>query len=342
MIVLIAMILMVTVPFLISDREYPMQSGDTKNHIIVALRGNLDLDKGDYFGEALGIPAVKAGNALGISPEKSYLYFDLTMLALVMIALYFVFSKLVSQWTGLMAVWLTVFCSFGIANLFHSGAIFDIINMCGFLLLGFYFIIRWLASGKLLYVIGIVITLGAFSVFHPTGVYLAPILAIFTIPLIIIRKYRAKGLLLIVVLLAISGAIWLVFSGIRFAIGHPIVPPISASEFIFKYLKITIPVLLIPAAGYLLINRNYITEQAKLLILALLSAIAVLIVLGFTTISADPGRAAIDLTIILSLLTACLLGTASLKDKRIITIASIVALAGSIPLFKVWLLGSGG
>jgi len=342
---LIVMMLMVAVPFLVVDRQYPMQSGDTQNNIAIAQGGKLDFGAGMYPAQGIGFALVKLDS---VHPERAFLWFDLAVLAAIMTTLYFVFSRLVSRWAGVMAVLLAIFCSAGIATLFFAGAAYSIANVFIILPWGLYFLIRWLTTKKIYYAVATLTLFGLFSVFHPTAVYLAPILLVFFGALALSKEHRKWRTLAMFVLCMAVTVPFLIIGVVVMPSGtlfdqllHNPTVIVPGWEFLTRYVGIGLAVLLVFGAFMVLSKMVQIKGEARLLALAVLSAVAVMLPVAFTGLSI--GRSVLDLAAMLALLAACLLGAAvkNGKVKGLAPALMMVAIVGAIPLLKTWLLGAG-
>jgi len=329
------MMAIVAVPFVVADREHPIHSGDTIAHV-EATKAHVWQYPAQMLSE---IPVSLGGN----NPLRAMLWFDISMLLLAMATLYFVFSRLVSRWAGVMAVVLAVFCSTGIASLFFAGAIFSVINVYILLPLGLYFLIRWLEQQKIYQIVLSLIFMVATCVIHPTGIYLPLLLLVFSGALMLTKQYRKKGLI-VFAFTVVTSCVALFAVGIPYIehyLWNPVAPPISAGVFLKQYLSITTAVLLIAGVLLLRVLKAEMETKSKLAIMALLSLAVVLVPLAFTAISRDPGRQAIDLASVAALLAACLLGIAA-KNKQYPVLAPalmIIAFVGAIPIIKVWIMG---
>lgn len=334
---LIIMMLLVSVPFAVSFREHPMNSGDTVAHI-EATRTHVWQYPAQVLSE---IPVMLDGN----NPNKAFLWFDVSMLLIAMASLYFVFSRLVSRWAGVMAVVLAVFCSTGIASLFFAGAIFSFINVYILLPLGLYFLIMWIRHGKVYQGLLAIMFLVVCSVIHTTGLYVPALLFVFGTALILGKRYRKRGLIILglVVVTLLAAVFTLGIPRIESFIGNPVASPVTVGEFARQYLGITTGVLLV--AGLFMFFALKKTVQIKgnetLVVVALLSLAVVLLPLAFTSISRDPGRQAIDLVSVLALLGACLLGIVVKSNKYPVLSPAlmIVAFLGAIPMIRIWMMG---
>jgi len=334
-IILVLMMAMVAVPFAVAEREHPMHSGDTIAHV-EATKAHVWQYPAQMLSE---IPVTLGGN----NPLKAMLWFDISMLLLAMATLYFVFSRLVSKWAGVMAVVLAVFCSTGIASLFFAGAIFSVINVYILLPLGLYFLIRWLEQQRIYQIALSLLFMVAACVIHPTGIYIPLLLLVLSGALMLIKQYRKKGLIVFAFTVVTSCAA-LFAVGIPYMehyLWNPVAPPISAGIFLKQYLSIPTAVLLIAGVFLFAVSKKERSFKSKLTIIGLLSFAVVLVPLAFTAISRDPGRQAIDLASVAALLAASLLGIV-VRNKQYPVLSPalmLVAFVGAIPLIKVWIMG---
>ena len=256
--------------------------------------------------------------------------------------LYFVFSHLVSKWAGLMAVFLILFCSAGVTVLFFSGTIFSIVNVFIVLPLGLYFVIKWLTCQRVYQAVLAILLLVAFSLLHPTGAYLLPVLLIFFAITLCSKRYRnyrtiiVFALLLIITALSVSTQ----YKELQIRLAHPTVL-VSVGEFITKYVRIAVGLLLGFAVLFLIKRKEQIEQHTQLLIIMLGSIVVVLVPVAFIGFSL--GRSILDLAGIIALLTACLLGIIVKQDKMHILAPALfcVAIVGGIPMLKVWIFGIG-
>jgi len=335
---IVLMMAMVAVPSLVWNRPYPISSPDTLNHIEHA--GN---NYWVYPAEALSIIPIKFSAILGISAERAFLWFDVLVLILAAIAIYLLMAKLVNRWAGVMAVMLVFFCTVGIANLFRSGTIFDIVNTCIVLPLGILMLVTWIVEHRNWQLALTFILFTAYSALHPSAVYLAPTLLLVSTMLFISSKYRnIRTILPILVMLAVS--ITMIATGYMYLLGKISIPigyAVNYIEFFTVFVKIALLILLGFGIIYIVLAKVIMPEKAKVLLMVLLCLSAVLFVLTFVQFSADPGRQGYTLATALALVTACLLGVIVKRRKELSPILMAVAVIGSIPVARAWLLGIG-
>ena len=341
---LVVMMLVVAIPFFIADRQFPAQADDTTRFIEEVQSGQ----HAGYYLKHLSIPIVKLAEHAGCSPAKAFQWFDLMVVLVVMVVLYFVFSRLVSKWAALMSVYLSVFCSMGITMLFYSGTIFSVVNVFIILPLGLYFVIRWLVHQRVYQAVLGGLLLAAFSVGHPTGMYLLPILLIFFAIVLCAKRYRngKTVAVFVVIVIATACSIPAAYTEIRARLAEPTVM-VSVSEFVMKYVRVVVALLLAFAVLLLVKKKDILTaasgqHSVQLLAAVLLSAVLVLIPIAF--LGLNLGRSILDLAGILALLTACLLGMCVQQDKTRVLAPALwcVALVGSAPMLRMWLLGTTG
>lgn len=123
--------LMIFLPPLIYDYTYPNNGDDAAYHLLYfeSLKNGAHQES-MYLGQTLvGYPIVALNKLFGISIDSLYLWFNFLVLWLVGVSTYLFVKKITSSTAGLYAMFLVIFPSSVVLNLFDTGAIFDLLTV---------------------------------------------------------------------------------------------------------------------------------------------------------------------------------------------------------------------
>ena len=166
--------LIVFVPPIYHSYVYPNGGDDTALHLTIIKSG--DLLKQIYAGYIfVGYPLRCIHALTGISINSLFFWFNYLVLFMVGVTNYLVATKLAGYKAGLLALFVPTLLTQGIMYQFDFGQIFNIINMGIIFPTIIYFAVKWYAERKryqLAALIGLDLLM---SVFHSTGIYLAPL-----------------------------------------------------------------------------------------------------------------------------------------------------------------------
>ncbi len=245
-----------------------------------------------------------------------YLGFNFLALLGVAFTLFYVTRKLV----GVVASWLIIpivfFVAPGILVLFRYGVIFSIINMYIILPWAIYYGIKWITQKRKRYAAMAVMLVLLFGVFHTTALYLPFVIGCLIIVAFLTKNYKVAfisfGVVVVTFFIALvalpavnnSGALALIgdlFSGDSL---------MSPWRFISSFMGYPLALLLVLSLVAYILSRRYmrISFEAKMFMLVWLCFVIPLTVATFATSENNGTRVAIDLSTILAILTACLLG----------------------------------
>lgn len=345
------------IPVLLREMVYPSAGGDSLIHLRRIGTIGAEHTETLYFGQALvGYPMRWISDWTGASLEVLFLWFSFIMMATVGVVLYIVISSLVNRTAGLAVVLLAMFCSMGIMVLFHTGTIFNIINMWIILPIALYFVVMWTIHRGWQNALAAILFCTLFSVFHPTGTLLPPTLALFFSAMMLSKHMKKHKLLtfgsILVILTAIAAiyCFWLpgkeikIISTQQLGIASNSWAALALKDFIIDHLRITTLMILAVSIGLIAWKRKVfgIRRETKLFIAMLLCLIAILVPLTFTGIHPDPRRGGIDLATMVAILTACLVGVIWHNNRNMGYGLLSVALIGAIPTLVLWFNYQGG
>ncbi|KKM81773.1 hypothetical protein LCGC14_1326480 [marine sediment metagenome] len=297
-IVLLIYTLIIMLPPLIHGYIYPNRGDDAAFHLnyFDRLRSGAEGSVSNYIGQDIvGYPILWLNDVTGLSTEVLFLWFNYLVLWLVGIAAFVLIAKFIDWKVGLLSIPLVMFMSPSTLNLFHTGAIFDLVTVGVLLPSVIYCCLRLLPGRKWHWAIPIVILGGLVLFLHTMGIW--------------------RG-----------GFEW-------GGLGEQSIPTmkefievvIGVSMFAFAALSITI---FLAKYKHFKMSRN-----DKVLLIGLSSIVLLMGVLVFTGIIGWSLRIALDLAIVFPLAIACVLGVAIRRVKNEVIWAALFAIviAGSIP-----------
>jgi len=165
--VLILYALIILLPPIIYHYTYPNGGTDTINH----LRVFDQLQQGSHIAELywgryiIGYPIIWLSNATGLSIDTIFLWFNFSVLIGIELAVYFIISKLVNWWAGLVAVPIVVF-SQSVLNMFDDGTIFELVILGIALPLFLYVVVKAVNTKKIYWILTASGIVGFVLVFH--------------------------------------------------------------------------------------------------------------------------------------------------------------------------------
>jgi len=364
-------VVVIILPLLIYGYVYPTAGDDSAQHLLV-----IDaVSKGEavnflYWGQAIvAYPIRFLSKWTEVSTDNLFLWFNYLALIAVGITFYFVLSRLVNRWAGLLAVPITIFCTHSILRQFYFGTIFNIINMYVILPLAIFFAIRWFTEYRLYQALVSLLLFVTFSVFHTTALYLLPFIASFFVVIVVyklLKRDRTKlvktacfgacviGLSLVLVRLlpysqtlttqATTRAAGVVTTTPTIASVPTAIAPTSSAVTLGNFLSYglgptTLVILCLSIAALIMYRKKLmLTRSSKLFIVALACFAIVLLPASFTQLSDYAYRQALDLSSILAIATACLAGVAMTVDKTKLftSIVIVLVICGSIPHLISW------
>jgi hypothetical protein len=309
---------------------YPASTGDTANHLAV-----IDaMSKGDwgtwaYLGEVIvGLPVLGVSKLFGLDTADVFLVAEYLLLFGIGCTLYFVVSSLVNKKAAILVVLLAVLCTPSIFRLFSSGTIFSIVNMYLILPFVLFFTVRWFTTKQKRFIAAAAVITALFGVFHPNSLMFLFAMGLFTFGYMIYRRVKGydgkEAITTLLVGIGLVGVLMLVswitqpefvrlFDELGVSVSGTftsISEPIGIRQFVFDFITFA-PLAVLCAIGVGLIQYRKsiaMAEDTKLFLMMLASFLPFLIIGTFSNIAIDCWRHAIELSVILSILTACLAG----------------------------------
>jgi len=330
---------------------YPASTGDTANHLAV-----IDaISRGDwgswaYLGEVIvGVPVLLVAKTFGLDIATVFLVAEYLLLFGIGYSLYFVVSSLVNKKAAMLTILLAMLCTPSIFRLFSSGTIFSAVNMCLILPLAIYFLVKLVATRRKIYIIPTSVLVVLFSVFHPSGMSLMFAAGAFFVGYVaykLIRGYRRQALVygclgigVVGINLAVVALIQHPFGKFMGEVGTGLVgfvknitstSIISIGQFTFDFITLAPLAILVVAIVGLIQYRKLVkwSNETRLYLLMLSSFVPFLIIGAFTNLTVDPWRHALDLSVILAIVAACLAGIVLTAKKSMLFIVVIMGLVG--------------
>jgi hypothetical protein len=263
----------------------------------------------------VGYPLAWVSSVSGLGIDGLFLWFNYFSLIAIGLTIFFVFTRLLNQKAGWIALVITLFGTQSILFQFYYGQIFNAINVGIFFPLLFYFSVRYLMQGRIYQLALALIFAAMFGAFHTSGIYL-PAIAGFSLIIYLVFKAMKReainrralmvglsivSLALVAFLLSITNTRDLVNATIH---NLPNVMKVPVSSYILGIVSPTILVMAAFALVYIKDIGKMLDKERKVLVVILACASVVLGVAAFVPLSLDPFRQALDLATILSLMVA--------------------------------------
>jgi hypothetical protein len=363
-VILAIFVLLLIVPVLLQNNNYPVNAQDFQNDVARAERlvdGGDVRDAGNhYFGRTIMAYAVGVISLLTkVDCANIQLVFDWLMILVACLVVYIIVLKLFGRISGILAVLASFFCVHSIFISFSSGDIWNIIAICIVLIPALYFLSRWLSERKKAHLIIALVLLAVFSSVHPLGLALPYVIGLFSIGYgiycLIKKRYKEAALIgflfmgIVAVSLLLSHLFirdtwaWnrIVISKIQVMFMGLDTNKISLSNLFYIY--ITLPVIGLLAIA--LIEWRKVKEglesKAQIWFLVLLACFIVpFLAASLTGIGIYPIRHAMDGSTLLAIGAGCLVGLVVKGIKEHISWVKVLLVfllaVGIIPPTLVW------
>ncbi len=183
-IILIILGILLLLPLLTTDNYYPLEVGDFKNDVARAEQAKIGGNVHDFSNHYMGrtIMAYIVGYISRItdaSCKNIQLGINYTIILGALVTVYLVTSRMFGIVAGTLSASLMIFCTHGIAQLFHAGDIWNIIEICIILIPALYFLSRWITLYRKKYLIIALVLFALFSSVHNLALTLPYTLGIF-------------------------------------------------------------------------------------------------------------------------------------------------------------------
>jgi hypothetical protein len=349
--------LIIISPPLVHGYVYPNIGHDTAAHLdvldkivigkpIPLFNDNKEIRYFAYY--ILGYPMDAVSQVFSVSKNDIFFWFNYLALIGVGLSLFYIFTKLVNLYAGLMALILPTFASYAILLLFYSGVVFNIINVGIILPFMSYFLIQYIFVRKLRYVLGAIILGLLFAVFHSTGIYLPFfIVAWFAMYLIYkrIKKERiSRRLLLIVgVIMAVGALLYLKLNPLALETMSGIdIDGVRGFGLLWQSLAYYFSIYifgLIIASAYMLKEKTLLSKEK--ITLAMFGSMALVMLPAMLGLSPIPFVQGLDFAVFLSMVAVILTGIVYRIDKtRIMSLTlGVIIVASSIVNLNNWVFG---
>jgi hypothetical protein len=285
---------------------------DSGMHMEILKNG--DLWNQLYWGYAIiGYPLKWFYDFTLINYNDLFLWFNYLVLIGIGATFYFVLSRLVNYKAGLLSLIIPFFVSLGIWWEFEYGMIFNLINMGIIFPFILYSGIRWITQHKRYHLVCLVLLCILFSLFHSTGIYLAPmIILLFVFALVFKRQYITKPIAVMGISIIIMNLLtsYMLINQTNLILPKAVSYSISGKLFPLSYYidgASSIGIVMTVLSIYLIYRCKKINKESKLILYALFSMIVLLIIstLGF---SPSPDRQIFDMAILFGLTTSVCVG----------------------------------
>ena len=160
----------------------------------------------------LAYPIIAINKITEANVDSIYITICFVLLVLTGIVIYYTIRELVNKESGFLSIAIAIFCTTGILGMFYFGMICSIVNMYIFLLFGILAAIKWLTKGKIIWLVGSILSVAIFSLFHTTAIYFpyfAAIIFVLIIACKLINKKESiwKPIILLVILLVVNTSV---------------------------------------------------------------------------------------------------------------------------------------
>ena len=310
-------------------------SSDMRAHIGVIQGTNENIS---YFGQKI-VKYIFSPIANSENIKTYYLLFNFVVLIGVFYNIFFVFKSIIGLHGAYIASFSSLFLSSNILGLFKFGVIFNIINVYIIFPLALYHLIRWFTDGKLHHGIVSLLLFCLFSVFHYSGYYILPFavawILIWFIRGIVTHKWDNYKKKIAVIIVASAGFIYMI-SKSAWLVNFQI-PSTQPIQYLFIHLSPIVIVMLFMGLIIYIRNGLNINPKSKRLICKLGYCCSVLFLALLFMVTKDFNRVAMDLSGMLTLLTAGIAGVICLSGKRNLTVAIYsLIMIGAIPNLIIW------
>ena len=330
--------LILILPAIIYQYPYPNLSDDTPRY----LYGIERMVSGDSFYEDLGhqqvfrytAPAFTGLiiKALHTDPYWTFYIFHYLALIAIAVSVWFFCTKVFNKLSGYIGTVIVMFCTPSLMQFFLDGAIFNLVNVLIFGLMGILALVYWLKTKRLYYAVVSMLLFFISVVYHSTtGLEIFFGVLVFLILYIvwnILRKKREVFFQVMpyLVIFSIVGAVLITtlcpeskrLVGVTFSyIGESLVGATSVTIFSFITQKSSMLVILFAflALIYTIKQRANISSQEKLGI-GILVGICVVVTATVCFQFGNPDRSAQDLSIILALVMSGIIGFALYNQRE--------------------------
>lgn len=331
--------LTIILPPIIHGYIYPTMGDDSGMHMEILKNSNLWNQL--YFGYIIiGYPLKWFYDFTLINYNDLFLWFNFLVLIGVGATFYSVLSRLVNYKAGLFSLVIPFFISLGIWWEFEYGMIFNLINIGIILPLILYMGIRWITQRKRHHLIGLVLFCILFSLFHSTGIYLAPTLILLLIfALAFKRQYVTIPVIVVSILIVVMNlfASCLLIYQTNLILPNAVNYSISGKLFPISYYIMGVSfvgIIMMVISVYLIYQYKRINKESKLILYALSTMIGLLIIstLGF---SPSPDRQIFDMAILFGLVVSVCVGiVVNYKSEILYLFLALVVLGSSINIIQ--------
>ncbi len=308
---LIVYTLIIFLPPLLYGYVYPVSGGDYIYHLqriqTIAAGGHPEVVYwGDYI---VGYPLIWLSK-LGLSIGKSFLWFHFLMLWLVGVSWYLLLASLFGRTIGLTS-FLIMFASPSIWNLYDTGALYDLMTVGIILPLLLVCIVK-LIQKRYQYTLYVIILLLLGVTLHSIGIFT-------------VQPGIANNIIPSESIATLGSNKWQLAApthSILSIIGIPIL--ILLSALLGWYIKVC--------------KKIKLSKEVVATLFVLSGIIMVFLPLSFVNITGFSMRFAIDLAIIVSILTMCLTGLflSRVKDNATVLLVSCAIFTGGIPVLLTY------
>jgi hypothetical protein len=310
-------------------------SSDMKAHIGV-IQGDNNIS---YFGQKI-VKYIFTPISQSVNIRTYYLAFNFAVLIGVFYTIFFVFRNLIGLHGAYISSFSSLFLSSNILGLFKFGVIFNIINVYIIFPLALYHLIRWFTDGKLYHGIASLLLFGLFSVFHYSGYYILPFavawILVWFIRGVVTHKWDNYKKKIAVIIVASAGFIYMI-SKSAWLVNFQI-PSAQPIQYLFIHLSPEVIVMLFMGLIIYIRNGLNINAKSKRLICTLGYCCGVLLLALLLMVTKDFNRVAMDLSGMLTLLTAGIAGVICLTGKKKLnTVVYSLVMIGAIPNLIIWI-----
>jgi hypothetical protein len=331
---LLVVSLVLILPPIIHQYPYPNLSDDTPRY----LAGIERMIDGGSFYEDFGYQQVFRYTApaftgliikaLHTDPYWTFYIFHYLALIAIAISVWFFCTKAFNKLSGYIGTVVVMLCTPSLMQFFLDGAIFNLINLLIFGLMGILALIYWLKTKRLYYAVVSMLLFFISVVYHSsTGLEIFFGVVAFLILYIIWNVLRKRILFKVMLYLAIFGVVGAILittlcTESKMLIdltstGNTVIWPTSVTMFSFITQKSSILVILLASLAliYTVKQRANISSQEKLG-MGILGAIGAVVTATMFLKCGNPDRSAQDLSIILAIIMSGVIGFALYNQRK--------------------------